>query len=52
MGPAAPAKLVPEDTPGRLERPKLVSTLPMAASTDHDSPGQVAAAEWSRLTNS
>ncbi len=46
MGPAAPAKLAPERTPGAVERPWSVSTLPMAASTDQGSPGQLSAAVW------
>ena len=46
MGPAAPAKLAPERTPGAVERAWSVSTLPMAASTDQGSPGQLSAAVW------
>ena len=44
MGPSAPALLAPEDTPGSVERPLSVSTVPTAARIDQDIPGQVAAA--------
>ena len=44
IGPSAPAELAPECTPGRFEVPLPDSTVPMAASTVHGSPGQVAAA--------
>jgi len=37
--------LAPEVTPGACSRPWFVSTLPMAASTDQGSPGQVSAAD-------
>ena len=33
---AAPAQLLPERTPGRRTRPWSDSTLPIAASTDHE----------------
>ena len=36
----------PTTPPARVDCPLPVSTVPMAASTDHDSPGQVAAACW------
>ena len=44
IGPSAPAPLAPDQTPGSVDWPLSVSTVPMAASTDHERPGQVAAA--------
>ena len=44
MGPSAPAALAPDHTPGRVELPLPVSTVPMAASTDQSSPAQREAA--------
>ena len=40
IGPAAPARFQPERTPGSRARPWSDSTLPTAARTAHDSPGQ------------
>ena len=48
IGPCAPAALDPECTPGSDEEPLADSTVPMAASTVHDRPGQPAAACWYR----
>src|ERR1017187_2186134 len=44
IGPSAPAALAPEWTPGRFDVPYPDSTVPMAANTAHDRPGQVPAA--------
>jgi hypothetical protein len=47
IGPAAPAVFDPETTPGRwMERPWLLSILPIPASTGQGRPGQVSAAAW------
>ena len=43
-----PGELDPEATPAAVERPLSDSTVPMAASSDDGSPGQVAAAARSR----
>src|SRR5579871_3227509 len=50
MGPSAPAALAPLETPAAPDWPLSDSTKPMAASTDHGRPGQVAAACCSRVT--
>src|SRR5438067_9208848 len=44
MGPAAPAGLCPEATPGKRDCPLSDSIVPIAASRVHDRPGQVLAA--------
>ena len=46
MGPSAPAGLAPDRTPGAFDWPFPDSTVPMAANTDQESPGQVEAARW------
>ena len=49
MGPSAPAKLAPECTPGAFDWPLPDSTVPMPASTDQGSPGQVCAASMYQI---
>ncbi len=50
IGPSAPAPLAPDHTPGAVDRPFPLSTVPMAASTDQDSPGHRPAACWYNVT--
>ena len=43
IGPSAPASFAPERTPGAVDWPSSLSTLPMPARTIHGRPGHVCA---------